>query len=98
MAISDREINAISDSITIQMRAILDDHTKEMHKANAEARAVMFESGTGFAWDRRSEFRDTIQWAAGQKESHTRRKVMFWGLLSTLGITQAWDHIMGVFK
>lgn len=96
--LTDRDIKAITDSVKIEVRGLLDVHKKEMEASSREARAVAVEAVTGYAWDKRHHVRDTIQWATEQRETHNRRRLAFWGALTVLGVSQTWASVVKFFN
>ena len=97
-ALSDREIKAISDSISLDVRKILEAHEAKMQESSREAREATVETITGFPWDKRHYVREGIQWAVEQKATHNRRRVAFWGALMVVAVSQGWEHVAGFFN
>lgn len=97
-AISDREVEAISDRVTLKVRDLLDDHKEEMREHSRMEREVVVEAVTGFPWERRHEVRETITWASDQRTTHMRRKITIFGVLSALGLGHTWETIANFFS
>ena len=96
-ALTERDIESITNAIDLKVRDRLDEHRKEMKVASKEARNAAVEALTGEPWENRAKVRAAVQWAHERKESNSRRRVAFWGAITILAANQFWDTLTGAF-
>lgn len=97
-ALSDRELDAISDSISLRVLKVLGEHEEKMHESSRIARESVVEAVTGYAWKDRHKVRGTIQWATEQKDTHNKRRTILYTIITGLGIGSMWESIANFFS
>lgn len=96
--ISDKDVEAITNSIKLILHTELKTHKDEMVAASEKTRDATVEALTGHPWDKRHRVRSGIEWAIKQDETQTRRRITFFTIGSGAGITAFWEKIVELFN
>lgn len=95
-ALSEKDIDALTNSMRLILHEELSKHKDEMVAASEKTRDATVEALTGHPWIKRHRVRSGVEWAIKQDETQTRRRITFFTIISGLGITAFWEKIMAI--